>query len=67
VTSFFWILFTITFGFIWVFHRLSPLANHVYYQMGQSDRPAAALSAFLNGIIIVIYAAWRVLEWAIVS
>jgi len=67
VTSFFWILFTITFGFIWVFHRLSPLANLVYYQIGQSDRPAAALSAFLNGIIIVIYAAWRVLEWAIVS
>jgi len=67
VTSFFWILFVITFGLIWVFHRLSPLANLVYYQIGQSDRPAAALSAFLNGMIIIIYAVWRVLEWAIVS
>jgi hypothetical protein len=67
ITSFFWILFVITFGLIWVFHRLSPLANLVYYQIGQSDRPAAALSAFLNGIIIIIYAVWRVLEWAIVS
>ena len=61
VTSFFWILFILTFGIIWIFQRVSPLANFVYYQIGQSDRPATALSAFVNGLVIMGYTLWIVL------
>ncbi len=66
VTSFFWILFVLTFGIIWVFHRLSPLAKFVYYAIGQSDRPAATLSAYLNSVVIGVYVLWRVVEWTLV-
>jgi len=65
ITSLFWLLFALTFCLIWLFHRLSPLANFVYYEIGQSDRPAAALAALLNGVVIIVYMLWVALDWAV--
>ena len=61
MTSLLWLLFVATFGLIWLLYRVSPLANFVYYEIGQSDRPAMAIAAFLNVIAIVVYGAWVVL------
>ena len=55
LTSFFWLLFVFTFALIWLFHFLIPVAEFVYLQISQSDRPASSISAFLNGFLILAY------------
>lgn len=62
VTSVFWILFLTTFGVIWLFHRVSPLAKFVYEAIGRSHNPALTLSACLNFLVLVAYAIWVVLD-----
>ena len=65
ITSFFWLLFVLTFFLIRLFHRLSPLAKFFYYEIGQSDRPAAALLVFVNAIVIIGYVLWLGVAWVV--
>jgi ribose/xylose/arabinose/galactoside ABC-type transport system permease subunit len=62
VTSFFWFLFVGTFLLIWFFYRVHPLARYVYQAVGQSERPATAVSGSLNILIIGVYLVWVVAE-----
>ena len=63
VTSMFWALYVLSFLIVLVLHRLSPLANFVYVEIVRSDRPAAAFTAFLNGLLIIGYVAWVMSEY----
>ena len=65
VTSLFWWLFVLTFGVIWIFHRMTPLANFVYREIGQSSKPVLICSAFLNSLIVIIYGIWATLAWLV--
>tara|TARA_B100000315_G_C14467229_1_gene536558 strand:+ start:164 stop:1027 length:864 start_codon:yes stop_codon:yes gene_type:complete len=62
ITSFFWILFVITFILITIFHKLSPIAEYIYKEVGQSSKPATAIAGYLNGMIIVVYMIMKLLE-----
>ena len=64
ITSLFWILFVLTFALVWVFHRLHPLADFIYYQVGRSNKPASAVAALLIFIVCMFYTAWFGLAWA---
>ena len=65
VTSLFWFMFVMTYALICIFHRLSPVANFVYIQIGTSTNPASVISAMLIAFVCLFYSAWFGVAWAI--
>jgi len=63
VTSAFWLLYVLSFALIRLLHRLLPAVNYLYYEVGRSQRPALAASAFLNGLLVLGYLLRTVGAW----
>jgi hypothetical protein len=55
LTSFFWIIFVITYFLALLFHKLSKLSNYVFFQLTKTRNPVTVIVTGLNFIIVAFY------------